>query len=302
MNLHHLHYFITLAHMEHFIQAASALNITQPALTYAINNLEEELGVALFEKKGRNVTLTRHGRQLLEEIEPAVEQLDHSFERMKLIGQGMEQLHIGFLPVLGVQYIPYLVSGFGKTEAGERVTFRYHSGLTLDLMQMLKGKTCDLVFSSYEAEHPELVFVPVVSQDLVVIVPKDHPLAGKDEIDLRETEPYPQIFFHRRAGLHAIVSQLFQKIHVTPRVVMEAEEDQVIAGFVAAGFGIAVVPEMSVLDHLPVKRLRIIRPDWQRNFYLVYPRDGVRTPALQAFLVYVQNQAEAHLPFDKIFL
>lgn len=83
MNLQHLHYFVTLAHMEHFIQAAAALNITQPSLTYAINTLEEELGVALFEKKGRNVTLTRHGRQFLEEIEPAVKQLDQEYKKLK---------------------------------------------------------------------------------------------------------------------------------------------------------------------------------------------------------------------------
>ena len=302
MNLHHLQYFITLAHMEHFTQAATMLNITQPSLTYAMNSLEAELGVELFEKSGRNIALTRHGKQFLEQIEPAINQLNQSFETMKLIGQGKEQLHIGFLPVLGVQYIPYLVSDFQKTEEGSNIKFQYHSGLTMDLLGLLKEKVCDLVFCSYEAEHPDLEFVPVVSQDLVVIVPEGHPLAEKDEVDLRETTPYPQVFFHKRAGLRAIVDQLFQKIDVVPQVVMEAEEDKVIAGFVAAGFGIAVVPEMSVLDQLPVKRLRLVSPEWQRNFYLVYPKNTSKTRALQTFIEYVRTQADLNQPIDKNYL
>lgn len=302
MNLHHLQYFIILAHMEHFTQAASMLNITQPSLTYAMNTLEAELGVELFEKSGRNIVLTRHGRQFLEEIEPAISQLKQTVDTMRLIAQGKEQLHMGFLPVLGVQYIPHLIADFQKTEEGNGITFQYHSGLTTDLLQLLKEKECDLVFCSFEAEHPELEFVPVVSQDLVVIVPENHPLAQKDEIDLCETAPYPQVFFHKRAGLRAIVDQLFQKIDVVPQIAMEAEEDKVIAGFVAAGFGIAVVPEMSVLDHLPVKRLRLVSPEWQRNFYMVYPKHTTKTQALQTFIGYVQEQTQVKQLINKIYL
>ena len=65
MNLYHLRYFSTLAHIEHYTKAADILAITQPSLSYAISTLEEELGVKLFEKNGRNVTLTKYGKVFL---------------------------------------------------------------------------------------------------------------------------------------------------------------------------------------------------------------------------------------------
>ena len=69
MNLYHLRYFVTLAHLEHYTKAADVLAITQPSLSHAISSLEEELGVKLFEKNGRNVSLTKYGKSFLEDVE-----------------------------------------------------------------------------------------------------------------------------------------------------------------------------------------------------------------------------------------
>ena len=78
MNLYHLRYFSTLAHIEHYTKAADILAITQPSLSYAISTLEEELGVKLFEKNGRNVTLTKYGKVFLNDVEEVLNRLDSS--------------------------------------------------------------------------------------------------------------------------------------------------------------------------------------------------------------------------------
>ena len=78
MNLYHLRYFSTLAHIEHYTKAADILAITQPSLSYAISTLEEELGVKLFEKNGRNVTLTKYGKVFLKDVEEVLNRLDSS--------------------------------------------------------------------------------------------------------------------------------------------------------------------------------------------------------------------------------
>ena len=75
MNLYHLRYFSTLAHIEHYTKAADILAITQPSLSYAISTLEEELGVKLFEKNGRNVTLTKYGKVFLKDVEEVLNRL-----------------------------------------------------------------------------------------------------------------------------------------------------------------------------------------------------------------------------------
>ncbi len=69
MNLYHLRYFVTLAHLEHYTKAAENLSITQPSLSHAISLLENELGVALFEKEGRNIVLTKYGKIFLKDVE-----------------------------------------------------------------------------------------------------------------------------------------------------------------------------------------------------------------------------------------
>lgn len=289
MNLYHLRYFVTLAHLEHYTKAAALLHITQPNLSYAINSLETELGVALFEKEGRNIVLTKCGREFLEEVEKSLTILDNSTHKMQSIGKGSGQIELGFLRTLGTEYMPNTLAAFLKTPKGQNVSFQFYDGITADLIPMLKNKTCDVVFCSYADNEPEIEFVPVAAQDLLLIVPKDHPLAEKEEINLLETIPYPQIFFHRRSGLRAIVDHLFEKIQASPTITMEIEEDQVIAGFVAAGFGIAIVPDMPILNQLPVKKLNINNPSWERRFYMAYMKRQYHTPAVRSFIEYIAD-------------
>ena len=88
MNLYHLRYFVTLAHLEHYTKAAEILAITQPSLSHAIASLEKELGVKLFEKDGRNVALTKCGQAFLTDVEQALSMLDSSVNKLQMTGNG----------------------------------------------------------------------------------------------------------------------------------------------------------------------------------------------------------------------
>ena len=92
MNLYHLRYFVTLAHLEHYTKAAEILTITQPSLSHAISSLEKELGVKLFEKDGRNIVLTKCGQTFLTDIEQSLDTLDSSVKRLRLAGRGEGQI------------------------------------------------------------------------------------------------------------------------------------------------------------------------------------------------------------------
>ena len=96
MNLYHLRYFVTLAHLEHYTKAADVLAITQPSLSHAISSLEEELGVKLFEKNGRNVSLTKYGKSFLEDVEQTLNRLDSSVNGLQLAGKGRRTDRCGF--------------------------------------------------------------------------------------------------------------------------------------------------------------------------------------------------------------
>lgn len=285
MNLYHLRYFVTLAHLEHYTKAAEQLSITQPSLSHAISSLENELDVRLFEKDGRNVVLTKWGATFLKDVEEVLSLLDSSIGNLQMIGSGNGTIHLAFVRTLGTEFIPRLMREFISSNPDKSIQFKLHNGggLSADIIAGLKNKCYDVAFCSKHTADPAIDFVPIASQELVLIVPKEHPLAGKDCTMLCETLAYPQIVFDNRSGLRGIVDGLFSEIGAFPTPAMEAEEDQVVAGLVAQGFGIAIVPRMHILESLPVKILQITDPKPERNFYMASLKKSYSVPLVNDF-------------------
>ena len=125
MNLYHLRYFVQLAHTRHYTRAAEQLCITQPSLSHAISQLENELGLPLFEKTGRNTELTRFGEQFLECAERTLSTLDEGVEELKRVSRGEGLIRLGLLRTLGVDYVPDVVSRFLAANSGKKIRFTF---------------------------------------------------------------------------------------------------------------------------------------------------------------------------------
>lgn len=291
MNLSHLRYFVELARTRHYTQAAAHLGITQPSLSHAIAQLEAELEVPLFEKDGRSIALTRLGEQFLQCVQQSLDTLDEGVGAIQQVVRGEGMIRLGLLRTLGIAYVPTLAAQFLRENPGKNIRFTFHSGTTQQLLEDLLAKRCDLAFCSQPPQSMGLTAVPVQEQDLVLIVPRDHPLTARHTVTLADTLPYPQIFFSKSSGLRHVVDRLFEKIDGVPNIAYETEEDQVIAGLVAQGFGISVVPYMELLLRLNVKILQISHPVWERKFYLVSNPNTYETPAVRQFRQFVLHSA-----------
>ena len=289
MNLLHLRYFVELAHTQHFTRAAEQLCITQPSLSHAITQLETELGVPLFERTGRTTTLTRFGEQFLLCAQQTLETLDEGVDALQRVARGEGLIRLGLLRTLGVDFVPGLAARYLRENPDRNIRFTFHTGVTQHLLDGLLEKRFDLVFCSQPPAALQLTAVPVGRQDVVLIVPRNHPLAELHTVDLAETLPYPQVYFSRGSGMRDVVDGLFAQIGGTPQIAYETEEDQVIAGLVSQGFGISVVPYMEMLLRLDVKILQISRPVLERNFYLVSNDKVYAPPAVRQFRQYVLN-------------
>lgn len=294
MNLYHLRYFVTLAHLEHYTKASELLAITQPSLSHAISSLEKELSVKLFEKEGRNVILTKCGQAFLEDVEQSLHMLDSSINKLQMTGRGEGRIDVVELRVLSSLLVPSLVKGFLDSVPEERrskIDFQFHSstGLTADMIQGLKDRKYDVAFCSKMSDEPMIEFIPVSRQKLVLIVPKGHPLEKYSYIDLKDTLDYPHIAFSKRSGLRPIVDKLYEKSGGSPTIAYTMEEDHGVAGLVGAGFGIAVVPHMKILDYMPVTVIEIAKPAWERLFYMATLKDVYQAPVIQDFKKYVKE-------------
>jgi DNA-binding transcriptional LysR family regulator len=104
---------------------------------------------------------------------------------------------------------------------------------------------------------------------------------------MKETVSYPQIYFEKSAGIRSVIDQMFLNIGETPNIAYETEEDQVIAGLVAQGFGIAIVPYMDLLLKLDVKILPIVSPNCEQVLFMVHDERVFMPPAVQNFRRFV---------------
>ena len=290
VNLYHLRYFVTLAHVQQYTKAAKQLCIAQPSLSHAIAQMEKELGLPLFEKSGRKTTLTRFGEEFLVCAEHALTILDAGIESIQRSAHGEGLIRLGFLRTLGVDFIPRLAAAFLKENPQSGVDFSFHTGVSQILLEGLAARKFDLVFCSEPPSRMNFTAVPVQKQDLVLIVPKGHPLAAYHTIDLLETAPYPQIFFEKSSGIRSVVEQMFSQVGIEPQIAYETEEDQVIAGLVAQGFGIAVVPYMDLLLKLDVKILQIDPLVCERNLFMVNDESIFIPPCVRNFRQFVLDR------------
>lgn len=288
MNLHQLVYFRALAKLEHYTKAAEKLEISQPTLSNAISSLERELGAFLFEKQGRNVVLTRHGRIYLEYVDAALEILGKGkceLERLNSSGKG--HVNLAFISAVGAFLVPKLISNFLREPQYANITFSCHEGNTKELLQGLKEEHYDLVMCSKRDNETSLEFIPVYEQRIVVLMPLDHRLAKKNSVNLGDIAGDLFIMHTHDSGMRAVVSQLFEKAGVTPTISCEVEEDHTIAGLVEAKLGIALVSESPNIRNANVAIIPLVSPEHKRYLYLATVKNRPQPPAVHLFKKYV---------------
>ena len=293
MNLDHLRYFEALARLEHYGKAAEKLHISQPNLTYAIAQLEQEIGVPLFEKVGRSIRLTRYGHEFLRTVQTALDVLDTGTRAVQEIGEMGGHILLGSIRTLGTMLVPTLMRDF-QAEMQGRLYFELHteSGFSAHLLKGLEEGRLDFCFTSSRGDPALFESLTFQRPSFVVITPKGHPLAEKKEISLRDTLTYPQICFASCSGLRKSIDGLFEEINAAPTIAMETEEDDVVAGLVAAGFGIAVLPDDPLLRSLPLEILHFTEPDPVRIAYLSRRRNVPLPKAAEDFWMFCRNHLQ----------
>lgn len=293
MNLDHLHYFETIARLQHYGQAAQALHISQPALNYAVTQLEEELGAPLFERQGRGVRLTRYGELFQQSVNTSLHGLDTGVRTIQELAQGGGLVLLGCVRKLAADRAPFLMRDFLSQEENQGVRFELHTatGFTADLLDMVADERLDIALVNHPGDPVVFECVPFANAPFVVIAPEGHPLAQYQEtgIALADTLSYPYVCFTPRSGLRKRIDELFRRIGGEPQIAYEVEEDSVVAGMTEAGFGIAVLLDHPELHYRRLAVIPILAPDPARTAYLVRKRMAVRPAAAERFWEYCVN-------------
>ena len=277
MNTDYLHYFSTLAELQHYGNAAKALNISQPGLSHAIRSLEEDFGLPLFEKTGRNVRLSPYGVELKKHIDVILNGLDELDQKISDFHREDKVIRIASVYPLAGSFIPELIQS-----CSVKFPFAIYNGMTPDILQGLENMTYDLGFCSAQPSSELFEYCPVQKSYVGIVVPKGHELISKEAFTFRDITTYPQIFFTRTSPMRKLQEQIYKDYQISAAPACEAEEIEVILNMIEHGFGISVLPYLDIFKNRNVDVLPLSETKWESTFYAIRRRDGVRSQGEKA--------------------
>jgi DNA-binding transcriptional LysR family regulator len=291
MTLNQLTYFYHAATLQHFNQAAEKSNISEPSLSRAIASLEDELDVILFEKKGRNVQLTKAGQVFFEHVDTILDDVKRADARMKQLSTGGGVIDIAYVSPLAFGYIPQTIRSFLNQEENKNIMFSFHQNMSPANIDGLKKGRYDLIFGSADFNEVGIKFVPIIQQEMVVILPKNHQLAEKSALPPEIFSLYPVLGYERASALGQHTRDFFVKYNITPDFICESPDEVGIAALVAEGFGIALVADVdSIHSENIVTRPLTADARFYHTVYMGYMRDQYQLPAVRRLINFVQRQ------------
>ena len=286
LDLRRIAYFVVVAEELHFGRAAERLYIAQPSLSQQIRRLEEEVGVGLVERTTRKVALTEAGellavraRRILAELEIAREELE------ALRGVDVGHVTIGAIHTMGPIDLSLALAVFHEAHPGVALTVReQHSE---DCAEQLRNDELDLAFLSVteRVESRELALHQLISEELMVLLPRDHALAGRARVRMAELAQEHFISFRQGARLRELLFAAGRDAQFEPRVTLESNEAQRIRALVSRGLGVAILPRSdAMVPGADIVAAPIVDPVLRRDITLAWRAGRRQSPATAAFI------------------
>lgn len=290
----HLRYFLVVAEELHFSRAAERLDIAQPPLSQMIRRLERALGVVLFHRTKRRVSLTDAGVVFVEEVKRTLAQAERAIQRVRRAGKGeLGCLTVGFIGSATYSVLPPIIRRFRDLYPDVDLTLQELS--TVQQVRALREERLQVGFLRPFTPEPLLRSKVILQEPLMVALPEQHRLSRQAKISMRSLVNEPFIVFPRSLApeLHDQIISLCQGARFSPRVVQEAMQLPTIISLVAAGIGIAVIPaSLQNLGRAGV-HYRAIRESTPKAELVVAWRAESPSTLLQSFLRVATEQRES---------
>jgi len=285
MELLQLQYFQTVAKLEHMTKAAEELQIAQPSLSKTIARLEEDLGVSLFDRTNRQLRLNAYGKLFLNRVNRILLELhEGKREIAELVDHGQTQIT---LAVSIPRVLPELLSSF--LEHFPDIKFQQVLESTSSMINLLEKAEIDYCISSVPISGTEIVWEPLITEEIYLVVPPNHRFANRERIHLAEVKDESFISMNTGFGFRNLTDGFCREAGFVPNIAFEGDEPGVIGDLVRKGLGVAFIPEISWKDNsnpFPNK-LEIIEPKCQRTIGLGWSKRRYLSDYAQQFRQYV---------------
>lgn len=292
MEVHQLRYFCAVAETGSFTRAAEREQIAQPSLSQQIMKLEEELGVRLFDRLGRTVRLTDLGqiflpraRTILTELKAAKEEV---VERQSTVSG---PVCVGVIPTIAPYFLPTRIAGFSRKYPEATITVV--EDVTVRLMDRLRAGLVDVAVMALPARGHDLESFQIRTERLYAIVPRDHRLARKRSVLMKELRDEPFLLLRDDHCFRETAIEVCKRARVLPQVVFESGQFSSILGMVGAGLGISIVPEMALEQRPDCSFVLIADERASRTIGVTTLKGRFLSRVQRAFLNHLQSHANA---------
>ena len=291
MDFENLRTFLEVSRLKSFSRAAQKLLRTQPAISAQIRTLEQEVGARLFDRDGGKVTFTSAGRLFEPFAEYCVDRQKHILlaiaeqersPRGELAIAANEATHLYVLPQVFAQFrrqYPRVMLSVVRTER-------------LKTLESVVNREVDFGIVSMPVRDPRLTVETIHRDELALVAPREHPLAGRGTVRLQEVAKYP-LLLPTHGRRREQLDELFRVNEIVPRVAMEVESSEMLKRYVSVGIGLGFLPRTNVIEEERSGTLQLLSLEGvrlARDLALVYRRDRQLSKAAQEFLEIATQQ------------
>ena len=293
MNLNQLKIFYMAAKRGNLSKAAEDLFITQPAVTKGIQRLQEHYDLRLMDHFGKKMVLTHAGEALFKIAEKIFELEKQAEENIREFKQRKKgRIRIQASESFGAYYLPSIMNPFSK--AHPLINISVNILPTEHVVNNIANLECDIGFVSYPISHNKVFTREILEDQLVFILPPDHPICRRKDFTPMDLEGNPMIVHEKKSTPHQVFHEFIKKNKITVTSSLELSSNRAIKLAVESGLGIALISRKVAEEEIQSGKLAAIPvPDLsiKRKFYLVHHKEKFISDTLRSFIDQVDRWA-----------
>jgi len=293
MELDQLRYFLQVAERGNFTRAAEDLLLSQPALSRSIQKLESELGQPVFERKTRSVALTEAGTLLQARAQQVLSILEDTKAEITDDGQS-GQIRIGAIPTVAPYFLPEVLRKFSREYPKAMLVVQEQT--TDQLLKACTQGELDLAIVALPIPAKYLEIEPLFEEELLLVLPPEHPLTEKSRIRLSDVEPFPFVLLDEAHCLSDNIMSFCRQRSFQPVTVDRTSQLTMVQELVSLSHGVSMIPAMArQLDQSDRRVYRSLsRPKPQRTIAVVWNPYRFQSRLLEAFRDRLRDSKSNH--------
>lgn len=289
MEINQLRYFLTVAELGSFSQAASRCYVSQPALSKQIQNLENEVGKLLLSRTHRKIVPTEEGKILVGCAKRILTQIEIAKrEIQKFDGAHDGKVTIGILPTIAPYLLPHILETFQMR--CPKIKFLIHEGMTVQLLELIEANKLDLAIASLPIKESGFEVEKLFDEELLLALPCQNPLAKKEKIWMKDLHCENFILLHEGHCLGDQILDFCNSYDFRPRIALRSGQLATVLSLVRAGVGVSLIPKMAADDGLANVSYRSLdKPQPKRIIATIRRENRPLKTAAQEFLKHLRH-------------